>query len=80
MAKIVVSMSGGVDSSVAASLLKKRGYKVIGVTIEVWGGDANQLAEVCSLNRGRRPVSISCLESVPVFGGKATSILIRKAS
>ena len=32
-------MSGGVDSSVAASLLKKQGFEVIGVTIKTWGND-----------------------------------------
>ena len=41
MEKIVVALSGGVDSSVAAALLKQQGYDVVGLTLRLWTDPAH---------------------------------------
>ncbi len=43
--KVVVAMSGGVDSSVAAALLVQEGYEVIGITMRLWTQERDDLPE-----------------------------------
>jgi tRNA-uridine 2-sulfurtransferase len=47
--RVVVAMSGGVDSSSAAALLKEQGHEVIGITLKVWSyGSKAQCGSCCS--------------------------------
>ncbi len=39
--RVLVAMSGGVDSSVAAALMVEQGHEVVGVTLKLWGGDSD---------------------------------------
>tara|TARA_Y100000591_G_C21780861_1_gene670951 strand:+ start:295 stop:1365 length:1071 start_codon:yes stop_codon:yes gene_type:complete len=43
--RILVAMSGGVDSSVVAALLKEQGHEVIGVTMKLWEGPNGEMPE-----------------------------------
>lgn len=40
-ARVLVAMSGGVDSSVAAAMLRDAGFDVVGATMKLWGGESD---------------------------------------
>ena len=68
--RIVVAMSGGVDSSVAAHELKKKGHDVIGVTIKTWpkeecGLEGERLC--CSLEAVRFARSVAEDLDIPFY-------------
>lgn len=69
--KVVVGMSGGVDSSVAALLLKEKGYDVIGVTMQIWQDESSwQIQEnggCCGLSAVEDARRVANLLNIPYY-------------
>ena len=68
--KVVVGMSGGVDSAVAAYLLKEAGYDVIGVTLRVWQADDGTDGRCCDIDDAR---SVAHRLKIPFYPMNCTS-------
>lgn len=74
--KVIVAMSSGVDSSVAAALLKKQGYEVIGVFMHFWKEPGqNSLVEnkCCSTEAQEDARKVARLLDIPFYTTNASS-------
>lgn len=61
--KVAVALSGGVDSSVAAALLKKQGYEVVGVFMNLWLGQGG----CCSIEDQERARKVAEILKIPFY-------------
>ncbi|HTZ42039.1 MAG TPA: tRNA 2-thiouridine(34) synthase MnmA [Candidatus Omnitrophota bacterium] len=65
--KVLVAMSGGVDSSVAAMLMQKKGYEVVGVFMKNWSDTKNEFGECSWRGERRMAVNIASLLGISLM-------------
>ncbi len=65
--KVLVAMSGGVDSSVAALLMKKQGYDVIGAFIKCWSNSKNGLGKCDWQEERKAAMKIASILKIPLI-------------
>ena len=58
--RVVVAMSGGVDSSVAAALLQEQGFDLVGVTLHLWDATGEQMVGRCCAPEDRGDARETC--------------------
>ena len=66
MKKVVVGMSGGVDSAVCALLLKNAGYDVMGITLRTWQADDGTESRCCDIDDARNIANRIGIRYLPV--------------
>ncbi len=65
--KVVVAMSGGVDSSVAAAILKRAGFDVIGVFMKFWKESGVGENRCCSSESEKRARKVAKILKIPFY-------------
>lgn len=70
--RVLMAMSGGVDSSVAAALLVEQGYEVIGATMKLWAGEddpfaAHRFGGCCTVGSSEDARRVAHLLDIPYY-------------
>ena len=82
MKRVLVGMSGGVDSAAAAYLLQKEGYEVCGVTLRTWDAGDGSESRCCEIDDAQRVahrlgIRHYALNCVADFSGKVVDPFVR---